>query len=162
MGAPEVEFQTGAMSNRVYTSLFYIALIVGSSWIAVTVGEALAREAMTKLALLPSRDPRPSRVETYLAEQKQAPEPKADKTLLIPTAPVMTVGALAKAMDESEQINSIDVSTNGPVTDPSPNAAAPKPRVAGWMRQAPRRSPSLAEHNETSNQLIMRTLRAGM
>lgn len=150
------------MSNRVYTSLFYIALIIGSSWIAVTVGEALTREAMTQLALLPSRDPHPSRVETYLAYQKQAPEPKAGKTLLIPAAPAMTVGALAKAMDESEQINPINVSTEDPVTNPSPNTAAPKPRVAGWVRQAPRRTPSLAEHDETSNRLILRTLRADM
>ncbi|MBS0249851.1 MAG: hypothetical protein JSR78_02165 [Proteobacteria bacterium] len=150
------------MSNRVYSSLFYIALIVASSWIAVTVGEALTREAMTKLALLPSRDPRPSRVATYLAEQKQAPEHDASKSLLIPAAPAMTVGALAKAMDESEQSDPLNVSTQDPVTDPSPNTIAPKPRVAGWVRKAPKRSPSLAEHNETSNRLIMRTLRADL
>lgn len=150
------------MSDRVYSSLFYIALIVASSWIAVTVGEALTREAMTKLALLPSRDPRPSRVATYLAEQKQLPAPDTGKTLLIPAAPSMTVGALAKAMDESEQINPITVSTEDPVTDPSPTITAPKPRVAGWARQAPKRSSSFAEHDETSNRLIMRTLRADM
>lgn len=150
------------MSDRVYTSLFYIVLIVGSSWAAVTVGEALTREAMTKLALLPSRDPRPSRVDTYLAQQKQAPEPDIGKAPLIPAAPAMTVGALAKAMDESEKIAPIDVSTEDPVTDPPAISAGPKPRVAGWIRQVPRRSPSFAQHDETSNRLIMRTLRADM
>lgn len=144
----------GAMSDRVYASIFYIALIIGSSWITVHVGEALTREALTRLALIPSANPKPSRVDAFLAaQQRGTPPPKASEPL-IPAASTVPVGTLAKAMDEAEK--PAPASADIPFSEPS---AAPKPRVAGWSRRLPKRDYSA---DETSGDIVMRTLRAEM
>ncbi|MBS0232472.1 MAG: hypothetical protein JSR99_03190 [Proteobacteria bacterium] len=141
------------MSDRVYTAIFYIALIMGSSWVTVSVGEALTREALTKLALMPSADPRPSRVDTFLAAQDRATPPQNTKEPLVPTASSLPVGALAKAMDEAEQ-------SGVPAAAQTPEASdAAKPRVAGWSRRLPTHASSA---DETTGHIIMRTLRADM
>jgi hypothetical protein len=146
------------MSDRVYASIFYIALIVGSSWVAVTVGEALTREALTRLALIPSADPRPSRVDTFLAARERAVPPQNEKEPLIPTASSsIPIGTLAKAMDDAEQTDpsaSADTATSAP--------AAAKPRVAGWSRRPSKRDFSATAADQTSGQIIMRTLRTEM
>nr|HML30933.1 hypothetical protein [Hyphomicrobium sp.] len=157
---------TGAMTDRIYTSIFYVALIVASSWTVITVGEALTREAITHLALLPSSDLRPSRVETYLTAQVHKTAPEAVKEPIIPAAPPLTVGALAKALDDAEQTNvgEMDAATPAPET-PLPTHSAPlvgKPSVAGWIKRVPRRTLSISRHEETSNRIIMRALRAEM
>jgi len=143
------------MSNRVYAAIFYIALIIGSSWVTVSVGEALTREALTKFALIPSANLRPSRVDTFLAAQDRAMPPQNAKKPLVPTASSLPVGALAKAMDEAEQSGAPEASATRP-----PQALGDvKPRVAGWSRQLPKRRFSA---DESTGHIIMRTLRADM
>jgi hypothetical protein len=157
------------MSDRVYASVFYIALIVGSSWVAVTVGESLTRQALSQLTFLPSSYGRPSRVDTYLAAQERPDEPLATTRLLVPAVPAITIGALAKALDDAEQ--SEDVQADEAAADDVPKQAASspsvaekadKPRVAGWVKRAPKPAVALSTHEETSNRLIMRSLRAEM
>lgn len=157
------------MSDRVYASLFYIVLIVGSSWIAVALGEGLTREALTKLALLPSHNSRPSRVEIYMAAQERPDEPKLAKKPLIPAAPALTVGELAKGMDDAEHTSPEQTSAASASVDaPSPPTAVPeakKPRVAGWSKRISKRDLAASDHpahEETSNRIIMRALRAEM
>jgi hypothetical protein len=141
------------MSDRVYASVFYVVLIVGSSWAAVTVGEALAREALARLALIPSADQHPSRVEAALAAQEHIASPLSSrKEVLIPAAPSMPVGALAKALDDAEQ------NTQEDSEEPKAMPLAARPRVAGWVKRFSRR----AEPSESSGRIIMRTLRAEM
>ncbi|MFA5955222.1 hypothetical protein [Hyphomicrobium sp.] len=151
------------MSDRVYASIFYIALIVGSSWTAVTVGEAVTREMLTNFALLPPLNARPSRVDTFLALQEQTPVTQTAKEPLIPTAPTLTIGALAKGMDAAEQTatNQDDAETKAAdAASVTVEIKAPKPRVAGWVKRLPKRALSVSE--ETSSHIIMRTLRAEM
>jgi hypothetical protein len=159
------------MSNRLYASIFYIAFIVGSSWITVSLGEAVAREAFTKLALFPSRDARPSRVDTFLAAQERAGEPReAAADALVPLPPTLTIGALAKAMDEAETSHADPMNVESASADTSPPApqlpiAAPeaeKPRVAGWIKRLPKRALTVAPPEENSSNIIMRSLRAEM
>lgn len=158
------------MSDRVYASVFYIALIVGSSWVAVTVGEALTRQALSQLTFLPSPYSRPSRVETYLTAQERPAEPPGTSSLLVPAAPAMTVGALAKAMDDAEQSGVIQTDESDADDAPKQTASssssatekAEKPRVAGWVKRAPKRPVAISTHEDTSNRLIMRSLRAEM
>jgi hypothetical protein len=144
------------MSDRVYASVFYIALIVGGSWIVVSVGESLARQALTDLALIPSTDLRPSRVDIALAAQdRAAPGPKA-KEVLTPGAPPMPVGVLAKALDDAEQ-NSEQAQAAAAAAGAS--AIITRPRVAGWVKRLPKR---IVGREESSGRIIMRTLRAEM
>lgn len=154
------------MSDRIYTSIFYVALIIASSWTVITVGEALTREAITQLALLPSSDARPSRVESYLAAQQHGAAPAAAKDPLIPTAPALTVGALAKALDDAEQMNVSEANAQTPAPETQPLVRAvpqvAKPSVAGWVKRVPRRTLSISRHEETSNRIIMRALQAAM
>lgn len=141
------------MRDRVYVSTLYLALIVGSSWAVINVGEALTREALTHLALLPAEAP-PSRVDTVLAAQQQpAPLPNARKPL-VPAAPSVPLGTLAKAMDEAEQPGS---NATDDETGETPEATTP--RVAGWSRRLPKRDVTA---EETTGHIILRTLRAGM
>jgi hypothetical protein len=143
------------MSDRVYASVFYIVLIVGSSWAAVTVGEALAREALTRLALVPSLDQRPSRVIVGLAAQEaaqlHAAAPQNAKEALVPAAPSMPVGALAKALDDAEQNGDREKATT----------IVPRPRVADWAKRLAKPA-APAPPDESSGHIIMRTLRAEM
>jgi len=145
------------MSNRVYASLFYIVLIVASSWTVVTVGEALAREALTKLALAPSSKSRPMRVNVVLASQKKITAPEKVGDVIVPKAPLMSVGELAKALDEAEH-NDKPSKTMGAIA---------QPRVAGWVRRIPKRAipyeaPRRALSEDSSGRIIMRALRAEM
>ena len=143
------------MSDRVYASVFYVVLIVGCSWAVVTVGEALARQALTILALVPSLDQRPSRVNVGLAAQEAAQQhaasPQNAKEVLDPAAPSMPVGALAKALDDAEQ--------NGEQEQAA--AIVLRPRVAGWVKRLPKPAVPAAP-DESSGHIIMRTLRAEM
>lgn len=144
------------MSNRFYASLFYIALIVASSWTVVTVGEALAREALTKLARAPSSERRPTRVNVVLASQKAIAAPSQARDVIVPKAPSIALGDLAKGLDEAEQINKQD--TMG---------VAVRPRVAGWVKRIPKRAipeelPRRAASEDSSGRIIMRSLRAEM
>jgi hypothetical protein len=143
------------MSDRAYASIFYIALIVGSSWVAVTVGEALTRQALTGLALIPSPNPQPSRVDTFLAAQQRAAPPQKESAPLIPTASSVPIATLAKAMDDAEQ----PVLAGASDTSSPEESGAAKPRVAGWSRRIPKRDFSA---DETSGDIVMRTLRAEM
>lgn len=150
------------MSDRVYASLFYIALIVASSWTVVTVGEGLAREALAQLALAPSSKSRPTRVNVVLASQKNiagkniaGPEKAGD--VIVPKAPSISAGELAKALDEAEH-NDKQTKTMGTIV---------RPRVAGWVRRIPRRAipedqPRRAVSEDSSGHIIMRALRAEM
>ena len=145
------------MSNRFYASLFYIALIVASSWTVVTVGEALAREALTKLARAPSSERRPTRVNVVLASQKAIAAPSQARDVIVPKAPSIALGELAKGLDEAEQVNKQD-RTMG---------VAVRPRVAGWVKRIPKRAipeelPRRAASEDSSGRIIMRTLRAEM
>lgn len=153
------------MTNRLCASLFYIAFIAGSSWITVSLGEALTRATLTNFALLPSRDVRPSRVDTYLATKDRDPEPSGAtiKEPLIPPAPSVAVGVLAKGMDEAEQGHSEPVDEEKVGADPGHESAIPeaqKPRVAGWSKRLPKRA--LPATEETSSHIITRSLRAEM
>jgi hypothetical protein len=164
VGAPEPEAVNGAMSDRVYASVFYIALIVGSSWVAVTVGEALTREALIKLSIVEPAEARPTRVETVLAAQGRAPDAAGAVKPLVPEPATLPVGILAKAMDDAER-------TSDPAADDAAGqdrevakAAVPeavKPRVAGWSKRLSKRDISTAEP-ETSARIIMRSLLAQM
>jgi hypothetical protein len=152
------------MTDRLYASLFYVAFIACSSWIAVSLGEALTRAALTNFALLPSRDARLSRVDTYLAAKERQPEPAGApvKEPLIPPAPSLKVGELAKAMDEAEEVHPDPVDDEKVGTDPKHETAIPeaqKPRVAGWSKRLPSRA---LPAEETSSHIIMRSLRAEM
>ncbi|MFT3733270.1 MAG: hypothetical protein QM780_17940 [Hyphomicrobium sp.] len=151
------------MSDRVYVSIFYVVLIIGSSWTAVSLGEMLARDALTNLALLPSSNARPSRVDAYLAANERIPEPKDVRQPLVPAAPSVTVGALAKAMDDAEHGQSETTNNEGSATSTAIPAVVPeaeKPRVAGWVKRLPKRA--VPENEETSGRIIMRSLRAEM
>ncbi|WP_045837282.1 hypothetical protein [Hyphomicrobium sp. 99] len=145
------------MSNRVYASLFYIVLIVASSWTVVTVAEALAREALTKLALAPSAKSRPTRVNVVLTSQKQVGFPQKAGDPVVPKAPAISAGELAKALDEAEHTDK-QSKTMGVVV---------RPRVAGWVKRIPKRAipedqPRRAVSEESSGRIIMRALRADM
>ncbi len=145
------------MSDRVYASLFYIALIVASSWTVVTVGEALAREALTKLSLAPAKKSRPTRVNVVLASQKHVPPSPRPGDVIVPKAPSISAGQLAKALDEAEH-NGKPYRSLGVVV---------KPRVAGWERRAPRREITeyqarRASSEDSSGHIIVRALRAEM
>jgi hypothetical protein len=155
------------MSDRLYASAFYVLVIVGSSWFAVSVGEHLTREVLTRLALLPSPNATkpPSRVDTYLAIQDRAAGPNEAKAPLIPSAPTLAVGDLAKAMDDAEQetdehatAEAVDVKPTAPAAVPD----TPKPRVAGWIKRLPKRAYSAAMPEESSGRIVMRSLRAEM
>ncbi len=169
------------MLDRVYASIFYIALIVGSSWVAVSVGEALTRQALTRLSLVKSSDPQPSRVDNFLAAQERPSQPMNNKQEpLIPAANAAPLGTLAKAMDDAEtavaepdaetsakntaapklEAETVDEATHA--TDPAVNPIAPKPRVAGWMKRMSKRESSSDRRDETSARIIMRSLRAEM
>jgi hypothetical protein len=155
------------MTDRLYASFFYVVFIVGSSWIAISVGETLARSALTKLALLPSQETQPSRVDAFLTARERNTEPVAAtaKEPLIPSAPSVTAGALAKAMDEAEQSRPDPTDDEKASTDAKPEVAVPeaqKPRVAGWSKRLPKRALSIAVPEETSSHIIMRSLRAQM
>lgn len=152
------------MSDRVYASVFYIALIVSSSWVAVTVGEGLTRVALTKLSLVEPSGPRPTRVETVLAAQERGAEPDKMAKPLVPEPSTVPLGALAKAMDDSERSIAQPVSDTADVNSDIPPPAIPaavKPRVAGWSKRIPKRDVSAVE-SETSARIIMRSLRAEM
>ncbi|MGO4681974.1 hypothetical protein [Hyphomicrobium sp. 2TAF46] len=145
------------MSDRIYASLFYIALIVASSWTVVTVGEALAREALARLALAPSSKIRPTRVNVVLASQKNIAGPGKAGDVIVPKAPSISAGELAKALDEAEH-NDKQSKTMGAIA---------RPRVAGWVRRIPRRAipedqPRRAVSEDSSGHIIMRALRAEM
>jgi hypothetical protein len=145
------------MSNRFYASLLYIALIVASSWTVVTIGEALAREALTKLALAPSSERRPTRVNAVLASQKTIVSPSRARDVIVPKAPSIAFGDLAKGLDEAEQ-NNKQSKTMGVVV---------RPRVAGWVKRINKRAiaeeqPRRAVSEDTSGRIIMRSLRAEM
>ncbi|WP_290993561.1 hypothetical protein [Hyphomicrobium sp.] len=145
------------MSDRVYASLFYIALIVASSWTVVTVGEGLAREALAQLALAPSSKSRPTRVNVVLASQKNIAGPEKAGDVIVPKAPSISAGELAKALDEAEH-NDKQTKTMGTIV---------RPRVAGWVRRIPRRAipedqPRRAVSEDSSGHIIMRALRAEM
>jgi len=145
------------MSNRFYASLFYIALIVASSWTVVTVGEALTREALTKLALAPSSERRPTRVNVVLASQKSIAAPSKARDVIVPKAPSIPFDQLAKGLDEAEQ-NNKQFKTMGIVV---------RPRVAGWVKRIPRRAipeepQRRAISEDSSGHIIMRSLRAEM
>lgn len=126
----------------------------------------MTREAITQLALLPSSDARPSRVESYLTAQQHGAAPAAAKDPLIPTAPALTVGALAKALDDAEQMNVSEANAQTPAPETQPLVRAvpqvAKPSVAGWVKRVPRRTLSISRHEETSNRIIMRALQAAM
>jgi hypothetical protein len=143
------------MSNRVYASAFYVVLVVGCSWAVVTLGEALAREALTRLALVPSLDQRPSRVTVGLAAQEAAKQhaasPQNAKEVLVPAAPSTPVGALAKALDDAEHNSDQEKAA----------AIVVQPRVAGWAKRIPKAAAPVAP-DESSGHIIMRTLRAEM
>ena len=157
------------MSNRFYASAFYLAVIFGSSWIAVTIGEALTRDALTRLALIPSSDSRPSRVATFIAAQERpAPAGNAEKPL-VPAAPALSIGALAKGMDDAERapVQVVEASAVEPAAVPNDQPAAepieaPKPRVAGWLKRLPKRTISALSPDETSGRIVLRSLRAEM
>ncbi|WP_339081703.1 hypothetical protein [Hyphomicrobium sp. ghe19] len=145
------------MSNRFYASLFYIVLIVASSWTVVTVGEALAREALTKLARAPSSEQRPTRVNVVLASQKAIVSRSQARDVIVPKAPSIAFGELAKGLDEAEQ-NNKQFKTMGVVV---------RPRVAGWVKRIPRRAipedqPRRAASEDSSGRIIVRSLRAEM
>jgi len=152
------------MTDRLYASLFYITFVVGSSWIAISAGETLARATLTKLALLPSPENKPSRVDTFLAAQERALQSTTTaKEPLIPSAPSESVGALAKGMDEAEHARPDPAVDENAANDAKHDTAipeSPKPRVAGWSKRLPKRA--LSPHGETSNHIIMRSLRAEM
>jgi hypothetical protein len=141
------------MSDRIYASVFYIVLIVSSSWAVVTVTEALAREALTRMALIPSADQRPSRVNVVLAAQERPVSPQTSGAALVPAAPSpsVPVGTLAKALDDAEQSNEQTQST--------PTLA--RPRVAGWVKRLPKAWVPTAR-DESSGRIVMRSLRAEM
>jgi hypothetical protein len=154
------------MSDRIYASVFYIALIVGSSWVAVTVGEALTRVALTKLSLVEPSEARPTRVDTVLAAQERRAEPDKAAKPLVPEPSAVSIGALAKAMDDAEQpavqaVNEIAEANNEVPPAPAVIPEAVKPRVAGWSRRIPKRDLTAAEP-ESSARIIMRSLRAEM
>ncbi len=138
------------MSDRVYASVFYIVLIVGSSWAVVTVSEGLAREALTRMALIPSADQRPSRVNVVLAAQEHPVSPQTSGEALVPAAPSpsVSVGTLAKALDDAEQSNEQVKAVS----------VAARPRVAGWVK----RLSKPAAPDESSGRIVMRSLRAEM
>lgn len=145
------------MSDRVYASLFYIALIVASSWTVVSIGETLAREALAQLALAPSSKSRPTRVNVVLASQKNIAAPEKAGDAIVPKAPSISAGELAKALDEAEH-NDKQSKTMGAIT---------RPRVAGWVRRIPRRAipedqPRRSVSEDSSGHIIMRALRAEM
>lgn len=136
------------MSDRVYASMLYVVLIVGSSWAVVTVTEALAREALTRMALIPAADQRPSRVNVVLAAQEHPVSQQTSGEVLVPAAPSVPVGALAKALDDAEQTGEQEKAT----------AIILRPRVAGWAKRLSK--PAAAD--ESSGRIIMRALRAEM
>lgn len=145
------------MSDRVYASLFYIALIVASSWTVVTIGERLGREALAQLALAPSSKSRLTRVNVVLASQKNIATPEKAGDVIVPNAPSISAGELAKALDEAEH-NDKQFKTMGAIA---------RPRVAGWVRRIPRRAipedqPRRAVSEDSSGHIIMRALRAEM
>ncbi len=143
------------MSDRIYASVFYIVLIVGSSWAAITVTEALAREALTRMALLPSADQRPSRVNVVLAAQEHPVSPQTSGEALVPAAPSpsVPVGTLAKALDAAEQSNE--------QVGAMPVAA--RSRVAGWAKRLSRSAASpRGARDESSGRIVTRSLRAEM
>jgi hypothetical protein len=168
------------MLDRVYASVFYIALIVGSSWVAVSVGEALTRQALTRLSLVRSSDPQPSRIDNFLAAQERPSQSMNRQEPLIPAANAAPLGTLAKAMDEAEtavaepdaetqvkntaapKLEAETVDDASRATDPAVNPIAPKPRVAGWMKRMSKRDASSDRRDETSARIIMRSLRAEM
>ena len=145
------------MSDRVYASLFYIVLIVASAWTVVTIGEALAREALTQLALSPAKKSRPTRVNMVLASQKEVPPSRRPGDVIVPKAPSISAGELAKALDEAEHNGKQPYQPVNPVV---------RARVAGWEKRVPKRE--LPEYqvrrtvDESSGRLIMRALRAEM
>ncbi len=153
------------MSDRVYASIFYIVVIVGGAWTAVTLGEFLAREALTNLALVPGVNSGPSRVDTFLAAQERGATSENAKERLIPAATSLPAGTLAKAMDEAEQIGDNPAAKESDTAATTPTVPAPlaeKPRVAGWVKRIPKRALSAVLPDETSGRLIMRSLRAEM
>jgi hypothetical protein len=154
------------MSDRVYASMLYLVVIIGAAWAAVTLGEALTRAALTQLALIPlDYTQRPSRVDAYMAEQSRAPDLQNEKQPLIPAAPTLQAGALAKAMDEAEEVTNADGQTGNEPAESAPVVQVPeaeKPRVAGWVRRIPKRALSAVVPDETSGRIIMRSLRAEM
>ncbi len=150
------------MTDRVYASLFYIAVIAGGAWTAVTIGEALTRQALTQLALIPGANSKPSRVDTVLAARDQQSNSPNSKERLIPADPSLPAGTLAKAMDEAEQSRSIAEDTTGEAAPVVAIPEAEKPRVAGWSKRLPKRAVSSVIPEETSGRLIVRSLRAEM
>ncbi|RUP08660.1 MAG: hypothetical protein EKK38_12990 [Hyphomicrobium sp.] len=130
---------------------------MASSWTVVTVGEGLAREALAQLALAPSSKSRPTRVNVVLASQKNIAGPEKAGDVIVPKAPSISAGELAKALDEAEH-NDKQTKTMGTIV---------RPRVAGWVRRIPRRAipedqPRRAVSEDSSGHIIMRALRAEM
>jgi hypothetical protein len=154
------------MSDRLYASILYVLVIIGAAWVAVALGEALTRAALTQLALVTlDYTQRPSRVDVYMAEQDHAPTPQNAKQPLIPAAPALQVGALAKAMDEAEQVANDDEQAGNAPSESAPVAQVPeseRPRVAGWVKRIPKRALSAVDPGETSGRLILRSLQAEM
>ncbi len=123
----------------------------------MTIGEALAREALAQLALAPSSKSRPTRVNVVLASQKNIAGPEKAGDVIVPKAPSISAGELAKALDEAEH-NDKQSKTMGAIV---------RPRVAGWVRRIPRRTipddpPRRAVSEDSSGHIIMRALRAEM
>jgi hypothetical protein len=153
------------MTDRLYASLFYVAFVVGTSWITVSLGETLTRSVLTNMALLPSRDAGTSRVDTFLAAKDRDPRPTTGtaKVPMIPRVPTETAGALARAMDEAETAHPDPIDEEKPGSDAKFEASVPEvqsPRVAGWSKRLPKRA--LQPAQETSSHIIMRSLRAEM
>lgn len=150
-------------SRSIAVLVLYATLMTGLTAAIAKVGAAMARQTAGLLVLADRPDQPVSRVEKGLEVQARVsdfqPVSHVIELHAYPATDASAV-ALASAMDTAEGADLPDKAFSA--TAPKLAARAVKPRVAGWIRRAPRVSVPPIEFHESTAQLIQRHLRAEM
>lgn len=161
-------------SRSIIGLLLYASLIVGVSALIVSLGARGARTAAEVLAFEDEADPPTSRVERGLERQARVTEWQPTSHVIETRAiepPEISAAILAIAMDEAEDADlpptrmeaqpSAELQAQ-PSPKPKLKAKPGKPRVAGWIRRAPRTVATRHGAGESTGRIIQRHLLAQM
>jgi len=150
------------ISRSVVVLVLYASLMTGLTAVVAQLGAAMARQTAGALLFAEKADQPVSRVERGLEVQARVtdwqPVGHVVELHAVPHSDASAV-ELASGMDTAE-----DADLPQAQPSPAPAVRALKPRVAGWIRRAPR-MPKLSNAtsaSESTAQLIQRHLRAEM
>lgn len=151
-------------SRSIVVLVLYVSLMTGLTAVIAQLGAAMARQAADILLLAENPDPPVSRVERGLEVQARVtdwqPVGHVVELHAVPLSEA-SAGVLASRMDIAEDAD-LPNAQSQPRSFPAPSAKPVKPRVAGWIRRAPRMPSRPSADAESTAHLIQRHLRAEM